>query len=258
MKRKSGLAIIAVIVLSLIIPLCGAPAASAATKPAQAKIPEIILLHKWDNTLYLDEVRIPSRATSVQMYLRTTGKYVKTVKKNTYQYKKYKKNTKKYILVKNKGKNTYKVYKAGKWKRIITTSKKHYGDYEKPLKASKVYQLKVRGKKGSKTGKFSKMLQFKTVSNKTMDAVRGDYGMEKDIAETTVLDREEAIDEPPYEGEEVNIEARKAAYEEAVIKSKYVDYDYSKVLFISKGIREMPVPDEGLFYQFDDATGSVI
>ena len=258
MKRKFGITVIAVIVFSLIIPLCGAPEASAAAKPARAKIPEIILLQKWDNTLYFDEVRIPNRATSVQMYLRTTGKYVKTVKKNTYQYKRYKKNTKKYILVKNKGKNTYKVYKAGKWKKIISTSKKQNVTYDKSLKASKVYQLKVRGKKGSKTGKFSKMLQFKTVSSKTVKAVKKKYEPEWITAETEMLDKEEALDEPPAEGEVVDHEARQAAYEEAVTRLQYVKYDHSKVLFISKRILEIPVPDEGLFYQFEDATGSVI
>lgn len=257
MKRKFGITVIAVIVLSLIIPLCGAPAASAAAKPAQAKIPEVILLHKWDNTLYFDEVRIPSRATSVQMYLRTTGKYVKTVKKNTYQYKRYKKNTKKYILVKNKGKKTYKVYKAGKWKKIITTSKRNDVVYTKSLKASKVYQLKVRGKKGSKTGKFSKMLQFQTVSNKTMKAVRKDYGTEKDAADYDVLDLEAKKDDPPhYDGDEF-IDPMEE-YEKAVTLSKFVDYNYSKELFISKKILEIPQSDDGMTYPFDEGTGTII
>ena len=257
MKRRFWLPFLAAIILSLVIPVCGAPAAKAAAKPAQAKLPEVILLHKWDNTLYFDEVRIPSSATSVQIYLRAAGKYVKTVKKNTYQYRKYKKNTKKYILVKNKGKKTYKVYKAGKWKKIKTTSKKYNVNYSTALKASKVYQLKVRGKKGSKTGKFSKMLQFQTVSNKTMKAVRKDYGMEKDAADYDVLDLEAKKDDPPhYEGDEF-IDPMEE-YENAQILSMFVDYKYSKELFISKGILEIPVPDEGLFYQFNEGTGTVI
>ena len=242
MKRRFWLPFLAAIILSLVIPVCGAPAAKAAVKPAQAKLPEVILLHKWDNTLYFDDVRIPSRATSVQIYLRAAGKYVKTVKKNTYQYRKYKKNTKKYILVKNKGKKTYKVYKAGKWKRIKTTSKRNNVNYTDPLKASKVYQLKVRGKKGSKTGKFSKMLQFNTVSKKTMKSTLKEYSPKKDAADMDVLDLEENTEE----------------YENAQILSRFVDYDYSKELFISKRILEIPVPDEGLFYQFNEGTGTVI
>lgn len=259
MKRRSSLIIIVAIVLSLIIPIGigGAPVVKAATKPAQAKIPEVILLHKWDNTLYFDEVRIPSRATSVQIYLRTTGKYVKTVKKSTYQYKKYKKNTKKYILVKNKGKSTYKVYKAGKWKRIKTTSKKHDVLYGKSLKASKVYQIKVRGKKGSMTGKCSKMLQFNTVSSKTVKKVRRDYGLAKDAAENYALDCEATKDNPPhYEGDELVDPMEE--YEKAVTLSKYVDYDYSKELFISKKILEIPQSDDGMTYPFSKGKGTII
>lgn len=247
------------VTLSLvIIPIGGAPAAKAAAKPAQAKLPEIILLHKWDNTLYFDEVRIPSRATSVQIYLRTTGKYVKTVKKNTYQYKKYKKNTKKYILVKNTGKKTYKVYKAGKWKKIKTTSKRNDVNYTNALKASKVYQLKVRGKKGSKTGKFSKMLQFNTVSKKTMKSTLKKYSPAKDAADMAVLDWEADKDKAPYYDGDGELIDPMAEYEKAEALSKFVDYDYSKELFISKKILEIPQSDDGMTYPFSEGTGTVI
>ena len=260
MKRRFWLPFLAAIILSLVIPVCGAPAAKAAAKPAQAKLPEVILLHKWDNTLYFDEVRIPSRATSVQIYLRAAGKYVKTVKKNTYQYRKYKKNTKKYILVKNKGKKTYKVYKAGKWKKIKTTSKRNDVNYTDPLKDSKVYQLKVRGKKGSKTGKFSKMLQFNTVSKKTMKNTLKEYSPKKDGADSVVLEWEPQKDDPPFSYEDGEVIDAMAEYEKAETLSKYVDYKYSKELFISKGILEIPVPDEedALFYQFNEGTGTLI
>ena len=93
MKRRLCLSIMAAIILSLVIPICGAPAAKAAAKtPGKAYMPDLVQLWPWENTIYFEKIFMPKNAKSVQVYLRTTGKKVKTVKKNSYWHKKYKKN----------------------------------------------------------------------------------------------------------------------------------------------------------------------
>lgn len=263
MKRKSRLTIIAVIVFSLVIPIGfgGAPAASAAAKPARAKLPELVELHKWDNTLEFSWIRIPKRATSVQIYLRTTGKYVRTVKKNTYRYKKYRKN-KNYILVK-KGKRSYRVYKAGKWRKFVKTSEKYYEGNENPLKYDRIYQLRVRGVKGKKTGKASKILQFRTLSKKAVSKAHDKYSAEKQKAEDYVAYCEEHLNDPDGEDNWDSVDERYIPREESLWFAKddsaYVDYEYKLRLFVSYDILfNQHSPEEGNYFYYKEGVGKVI
>lgn len=198
MKRRSMLTIIAVIVLSLAIPIGfgSVQVANAGTTPARARVPGLVQLRPWDGTMWLDWVYIPKNTKVFQFYLRSTGKYVKTVKLNSREYRKYKKNQKKYIVVKNKKtKKQYRVYKAGKWKCILTTGtvSDYYrvdGPYAPKVKLydRKVYQLKVRGKNGKRVGRFSKILQFRTPSKATRLKYIDDYVWDEELKGEVAFD----------------------------------------------------------------------
>lgn len=252
----------ALIVLSLvIIPVGGVPAAKAAAKPAQAKLPKSIRLHTWDNTLCFGWVRIPKRATSVQVYLRTTGKYVRTVKKNSYKYKKYKKNKAKYILVK-KNKKYYKVYKAGKWHKFATISDNYSAD-ENPLKYYKIYQLRFRGKNGNKVGKFSKMLQFRTLSKKVVAKAYARYSKEKQEAEDFVAYCEEHLNDPDgpdnWDPDDDYYVPRWKMLWLAQDDSAYVDHEYSLDLFTHQDLIVWHTsPEEGNDFEYEEGVGKVI
>ena len=244
MKRKSSIVIIAAIVLSLIIPigLGSAPIAKAATKtPAKAKVPELVQLWPWADTIYFEQMGMPKNAKSVQMYLRTTGKKVKTVKKNSYWHKKYKKNKKKYIIVKAKRKNRYNVYKAGKWRVILTTSKT-YAQCVKPLKADKVYQIKFRGKNGKKLGKSSRIIQFKNVSKQLRKDYITDYNMWK---KERKKDLDQAKANLSLPDDEDDYMSRQDHYDEALYLYETVEIQRGHILYVDPQLADMPVPDMG-------------
>ena len=240
MKRRLCLSIMAAIILSLVIPICGAPPANAAiSKPSRAYVPDLVQLRPWDDTIYFDEISLPQNAKSLQFYLRTTGKYVKTVKKNTKAYKKYKKNQKKYIVVKNKkAKNRYMVYKAGKWKLIWTEKDldynlgtERYVIAKYKLKNSRVYQLRVRGKNYSRVGKYSKILQFKTPSKK----VREDYIYDYELQEVL---RGEILGDL-----EIDVHATEKDIEYAREKYELVSVDYAYTVYVSKDVLDSIDPN---------------
>ena len=244
MKRKSSIVIIAAIVLSLIIPigLGSAPVAKAATKtPAKAYVPELVQLWPWADTIYFEQMGMPKNAKSVQVYLRTTGKKVKTVKKNSYWHKKYKKNKKKYIIVKAKRKNRYNVYKAGKWKVILTTSEEN-AQCVKTLKAGKIYQMKFRGKNGKKLGKSSRILQFRNLTKQQRKDCIEEYN--KDIEWTTRRFEEAKAnlglpeDEDSYMTRQEEYDDAKYCYDNVKIISGYV-------LYVESWLADGPYPDMG-------------
>ena len=244
MKRKSSLVIIAAIVLSLIIPigLGSAPTAKAATKtPGKAEMPELVQLWPWDNTIYVGHINLPKYAKSMQIYLRTTGKKVKTVKKNSYSYKKYKKNKKKYIIVKAKRKNRYNVYKAGKWKLIITTSE-FSARCTKKLKANKVYQIRVRGKNGKKVGKSSMILQFRNISSQLRKDYIEDYNTQKKEMKE-YLDKMQA--ELSLPEDEDDYMTRQDHYDDALYCYESAEIICGHVLYISPWLKDMPGPEKG-------------
>ena len=244
MKRKSSIVIIAAIVLSLIIPigLGSAPVAKAATKtPAKAHVPELVQLWPWADTIYFEQIGMPKNAKSVQMYLRTTGKKVKTVKKNSYWHKKYKKNKKKYIIVKAKRKNRYNVYKAGKWRVILTTSK-NYAQCKKPLKADKVYQIKFRGKNGKKLGKSSPIIQFKNVSKQLRKDYITDYNMWR---EERKKDLDQAKVNLSLPDDEDDYMTRQDHYDEDLYLYETVEIQCGHILYVDPWLADMPVPDMG-------------
>lgn len=242
MKRHFSIAIIAMIVLSLvIIPIGGVPAAKAATKtPGKARVPGLVQLRPWDGTIWLDSVYIPKNTKNFQFYLRTTGKYVKTVKLNSRAYRKYKKNTKKYIVVKDKRtQKKYRVYKATKWKRILTTGKvsDYYrvdGPYAPKVKLMDraVYQLKVRGKNGKKVGKFSRILQFRTPSKKVREEYVERYELDEEFKGEIAFDT--AIDENATDEDK---ESTMAEYKLVPINDAYTVY-------VSSDPVDMPVAED--------------
>ena len=215
----------AAIVMSLIIiPIGGASTASAAAKPAKAMLPLSIVLQRWDHNIVFDHIRMPDRATSVQIYMRGASKYVKTVKKGSAAYKKYKK-SKSYILEKVKGKAKYRVYKAGKWKRLTTTAKTSY-KYSGKLKYSKIYQLKVRGKNKAGTGKFCKTVQFKTQSKKTFLKYKKKYNDRKTYLLNKKAWYEENVENYGYEIEYGNIQEE---------LREILDPEYSMDIYVHTG-----------------------
>ena len=240
MKRRLCLSIMAAIILSLVIPICGAPAAKAATKVGKASMPEFVQLWPWADTIYFEDIHFARNAKYMQVYLRTTGKKVKTVKKSSAAYRKYKKNKSKYIIVKAKRKNRYNVYKAGKWQLILTTSKTT-AERQKKLKPNKVYQIKFRGKNGKKVGKSSKILQFRNVSKQLRKQYVESYneGIKKELEDVEYWKGQ--LDQPDDEDSdwtnEEHYDYAQYCYEKAAII-------YGHALYISETILGWPARDD--------------
>lgn len=240
MKKRFCLSILAAIILSLVIPICSAPPANATIKtPTRANLPELVQIRPWDNTIYMSEVYAPRHAKTLQFYIRPTGKYVKTVKKNTKAYKKYKKNQKKYIVVKDKKrKNRYMVYKAGKWKLILTKTERLYElETETHLiakytfKDSRVYQLRVRGKNYSLVGKYSKILQFKTPSKKTRELYIKNHNDAKELRGTIAEQYYEELADP-------NDIPPGSPYLKARDMLEKTEFDYGYTVYVTDYVRD--------------------
>ncbi len=244
MKRRLSLVIMAAIVLSLIIPvgIGSAPIAKAATKtPGRAAMPKLVQLWPWDDTIFFEYIHLPKNAKSLQVYLRTTGKKVETVKKNSYAYKKYKKNKKRYIIVKAKRKNRYNVYKAGKWKRILTTNK-FSARCTKKLKADKVYQISVRGKNGKKLGKRSRILQFRNVSKQLRKDYIEDFAKQKKELKEYYEEMESKLGEPDDPDDYMT---REDHYDNAKYLYESVEIICGHVLYVHYDLVDGPSPEKG-------------
>lgn len=179
--------------------------AFAAKTPSKAQLPDLIYLGKIGNDIFFDYISVPKNAKTLEIWIRRAAykKYVGTVKKGTSKYKKYAK-SKKYILKKKSGK-TYKVYKkvkAAKWVKIVDTKKseflfdwKTYNGKTYKIKKSTCYQVRVRGRNGTKHGKYSRTIKFKAHSENTLDKYEEKFDDEIELLEAKISDLKDEIDE---------------------------------------------------------------